>query len=65
MDHIRIDLPNTNNKWVGFKLANIDTFIIRVKFKLANVNTIHTLTRRTRRHELSLLCAWPIKEFFN
>ena len=45
MGHIRVDLPNTNNKWVGFGLTNIDTFIIRVGFGLANINTIHTLTR--------------------
>ena len=45
MSHIRIDLPNTNNKWVGFGLANIDTFIIRVGFESANVDTIHILTR--------------------
>ena len=45
MGHIRVDPPNTNNKWVGFGLANVDTFIIRVGFGLANVDTIHTLTR--------------------
>ena len=45
MGHIRIDPPNTNNKWVGFELATVDTFIIRVGFGLVNVNTIHTLTR--------------------
>ena len=45
MSHIRVDLPNTNNKWVEFELANVDTFIIRVGFRLANVETIHTLTR--------------------
>ena len=45
MDHIRVDLPNTNNKWVGFRLANVDLFIIRVGFELANVDTIHSLTR--------------------
>ena len=45
MGHIRVDPPNTNNKWVGFGLTNIDTFIIRVGFGLANVDTIHTLTR--------------------
>ena len=45
MDHIRIDSPNTNNKWVGFGLVNVDTFIIRVGFGLTNVDTIHTLTR--------------------
>ena len=45
MGHIRVDLPNTNNKWVGFGLANVDTFIISVGFGLANVDTIHILTR--------------------
>ena len=45
MGHIRVDPPNTNNKWVGFGLANVDTFIIRVGFGLANVDTNHTLTR--------------------
>ena len=44
MGHIRVDLPNTNNKWVGFGLTNVDTFIIRVGFGLANVDTIRTLT---------------------
>ena len=48
MGHIRVDLPNTNNKWVGFGLANVDTFIICVGFELANVDMILTLTR----HEL-------------
>ena len=45
MGHIRVDLPNTNNKWVGFELVNVDTFIICVGFELANVDTIRTLTR--------------------
>ena len=45
MGHIRVDPPNTNNKWVGFELANVDTFIIRVGFGLTNVDMIHTLTR--------------------
>ena len=45
MSHIRVDLPNTNNKWVGFGLANIDTLIIRVGFRLENIDTIHTLIR--------------------
>ena len=43
--HIRVNLPNTNNKWVEFGLANVDTFIIRVEFGLTNVDTIRTLTR--------------------
>ena len=48
MGHIRVDLPNTNNKWVEFELANVDTFIIRVirvRFGLTNIDTIRTLTR--------------------
>ena len=45
MGHIRVDLPNTNNKWVGFGLANVDTFIIRVGFELTNIDTIRTLTQ--------------------
>ena len=45
MSYIRVDLPNTNNKWVGFRLANIDMFIIRIGFGLTNVDTICTLTR--------------------
>ena len=45
MGYIRVDLPNMNNKWVRFGLANVDTFIIRVGFGLANVDTIRTLTR--------------------
>ena len=44
MDHICIDLPNTNNKWVVFGLANVDTFIICVRFKLVNIDTIRILT---------------------
>ena len=44
MGHIRVNQPNTNNKWVGFELANVDTFIIRVEFGLTNIDTIHTLT---------------------
>ena len=45
MSHIRVDLPNMNNKWVGFGLTNVDTFIIRVEFGLTNVDTICILTR--------------------
>ena len=45
MGHIRVDPPNTNNKSVGFGLANVDTFIIRVGFGLMNIDTIRTLTR--------------------
>ena len=44
MSHIRVDLPNTNNKQVGFGLANVDTFIIHVGFELTNVDMIRTLT---------------------
>ena len=45
MGHIRVDMPNTNNKWIEFELSNVDTFIIRVGFGLTNVDTICTLTR--------------------
>ena len=38
MSHIRIDSFNTNNKWIGFGLVNIDTFIIRVRFELTNAD---------------------------
>ena len=40
MGHIRVYLPNMNNKWVRFGLVNIDTFIIRVGFGLTNIDTI-------------------------
>ena len=61
MGHILIGLPNTNNKWVEFELVNVDTFIIRVGFGLANVDTIRTLTRHehnpwTRIATPSLIC---------
>ena len=56
MSYIRVDLPNTKNKWVGFGLANIDMFIIRVRFGLTNIDPIRILTRydtnTTYRHEL-------------
>ena len=45
MGHIRVDLPNMNNIWVTFGLANVDTFIIRVGFGSTNVDTISTLTQ--------------------
>ena len=45
MGHIRVDLPNTNNKWIEFELVNIDTFIICVGFGLTNVDTVRTLIR--------------------
>ena len=35
----------TRNKWIMLEFANIDTFIIRVGFRLTNVDTIRTLTR--------------------
>ena len=37
MGHIRIDLPNTNNKWIESRLENINMFIIHVGFGLINV----------------------------
>ena len=57
MDHIRVDLPNTNNKLVGFGLANVDTFIIRVGFGLTNIDTIRILTRHE--HDPSIRIATP------
>ena len=45
MSHICVDLLNTNNKWVGFGLANVDTFIIHVGFELENVDMIRILKR--------------------
>ena len=57
MGHIRVDLPNTNNKWVGFGLVNVDTFIIRVGFGLTNVDTIRRLTRHE--HDLSTRIPTP------
>ena len=45
MGHIRIDLPNTNNKWIEFGLVNFNTFIICVGIGLANVDMIRILTR--------------------
>ena len=50
MGHIRVDPSNTNNKWVGFGLTNVDTFIIRVGFGLMNVDTIHILTRHEQNY---------------
>ena len=38
MGHIRVDLSNTNNKWVEFELVDIDIFIIHIKFGLTNIN---------------------------
>ena len=61
MGHIRVDLPNTNNKWVEFGLANIDMFIIRVGFGLANVDTIPTLTRHD--HDPSTRIATPSRTY--
>ena len=57
MGHIRVDLPNMNNKWVGFELANVDTFIIHVGFGLSNINTIRILTRHE--HDSSIRIATP------
>ena len=45
MGHIRIDLFNTNNKWVEFELTNVNAFIIHVKFGLTSIDMIHILTR--------------------
>ena len=61
MSHIRVDLPNTNNKWVEFGLANVDTFIILVGFGLANVDTIRILTRHE--HDPSTRIATPTSRY--
>ena len=45
MGHSRVNLLNKNNKWVKFGLTNVNTFIIRIGFGLANVNIIRTLIR--------------------
>ena len=45
MGHIRVKLPNKNNKWVKFRLVNIDIFIIHIRFELTNINMIHIFTR--------------------
>ena len=45
MGHIHVDPPYTNNKWVGFGFANVDTFIIRIGFGLANIDKIRILIR--------------------
>ena len=45
MSHIHVDLSNTDNKFVRFRLINIDIFIIHIKFRLININMIHKLTR--------------------
>ena len=58
MSHILVGLSNMNNKWVGFGLENVDTFIIRVGFRLANVDTIRTLTRHE--HDSLTRIATPI-----
>ena len=57
MGHICVDLPNTNNKWVEFGLANVDTFIIHVGFGLTIFDTIRILTRH--KHDLSTRIATP------
>ena len=56
MGHIRVDLPNTNNKWVGFGL-DVNTFIICVGFRLMDVDTISTLIRQE--HDPSILITTP------
>ena len=63
MGHIRVDLPNTNNKCVRFGLVNVDTFIIRVGFGLTNVDTIRTLTQH--KHDPWRRIANPIINVFN
>ena len=62
MGYIRVNLPNTNNKWVGFELANVDTFIICIRFGLANVDTIRILTRHE--HDPSTRIVTPRFSFY-
>ena len=54
MSHICVNLPNmltnVDNKWVEFGLANVDMFIIRVGFELANINTTRTRPIDTNCH---------------
>ena len=50
MGHIRLDLPNMNNKRIGFGLANVDTFIIRVGFGLMNIDTTQIRSIDTNCH---------------
>ena len=50
MSHIRVDPSNTNNKWVEFELVNVDMFIIRVGFELANIDTTRTRLINTNYH---------------
>ena len=45
MNHILVDLPNTNDKWIGYELSNVDTFIIHIGFELINIDTIRTIIR--------------------
>ena len=51
MSHIRVNLSDTDNKWIKFGLANINTFIICIEFGLTNVDIINILTRHE--HDLS------------
>ena len=64
MGHIHVNLPNTNNKWVGFRLVNIDMFIIGVRFGLTNIYTIRTLTRHEHEHD-SLKQMSPLLKSYN
>ena len=59
MGYIRVDPPNTNNKWVEFGLVNVDTFIIRIGFGLTNVDTIRILIRH--KHDPLTRIATPMK----
>ena len=43
MGHIRVDPPNTNNKWVGFGLANVNKWVIFVTFKFNMFYTNNSL----------------------
>ena len=56
MDHIYVDILNTNNKWVRFRLTNVDTFIIRVRFGLTNTTRIVIPTLNNLSLKLRDLC---------
>ena len=56
MDHIYVDILNMNNKWVRFRLANVDTFIIRVGFGLTNTTRIVIPTLNNLSLKLRDLC---------
>ena len=40
MGHIRVNLPNTNNKWVEFELANVDKFSYKLTYIIIKNKTL-------------------------